>query len=90
MACYDLNDPAIVTQLEKRKKRLWIIVDNSKEHKSGSHHLDQFFCFRPAFGLTRWRTHAKGLYMVGASTWPGAGTGAGSGLMLAKELVGAS
>jgi len=56
---------------------------------SGSHHLDQFFCFRPAFGLSRWRTGIEGLYMVGASTWPGAGTGAGSGFMLAKELAGA-
>lgn len=56
---------------------------------SGSHHLDQFFCFRPAFGLSRWRTGVAGLYMVGASTWPGAGTGAGSGFMLAKDLAGA-
>ena len=54
---------------------------------SGSHHLDQFFCFRPAFGHSRWRTEVAGLYMVGASTWPGAGTGAGSGFMLAKELA---
>ena len=56
---------------------------------SGSHHLDQFFCFRPAFGHSRWRTSVPGLYMVGASTWPGAGTGAGSGFMLAKDLAGA-
>ena len=56
---------------------------------SGSHHLDQFFCFRPAFGHSRWRTGVAGLYMVGASTWPGAGTGAGSGFMLAKDLAGA-
>ncbi|QDL54764.1 phytoene desaturase family protein [Rhodoferax aquaticus] len=56
---------------------------------SGSHHLDQFFCFRPAFGHSRWRTPVKQLYMVGASTWPGAGTGAGSGYMLAKGLAGA-
>lgn len=56
---------------------------------SGSHHLDQFFCFRPAFGHSRWRTPVKQLYMVGASTWPGAGTGAGSGYMLAVDLAGA-
>lgn len=55
---------------------------------SGSHHLDQFFCFRPAFGYSRWRTPVARLYMVGASTWPGAGTGAGSGFMLAQDLVG--
>ena len=39
--------------------------------------------------LPRWRTGVGGLYLVGASTWPGAGTGAGSGYMLAKDLVGA-
>ena len=56
---------------------------------SGSHHLDQFFLFRPAFGHARWRTAVPRLYLVGASTWPGAGTGAGSGFMLAKDLAGA-
>ena len=55
----------------------------------GSHHLDQNFLFRPAFGWSRYRTPVKRLYMIGASTWPGAGTGAGSGFMLAKSLVGA-
>jgi hypothetical protein len=33
VVCYDLNDPAIVSRLEKLKKRLWIIIDNSKDHK---------------------------------------------------------
>ena len=55
---------------------------------SGSHHLDQNFLFRPAFGWSRYRTPVDRLYMVGASTWPGAGTGAGSGFMLAKMLAG--
>jgi phytoene dehydrogenase-like protein len=55
----------------------------------GSHHLDQNFFFRPAFGWSRYRTPVDRLYMVGASTWPGAGTGAGSGFMLAKNLAGA-
>ena len=56
---------------------------------SGSHHLDQNFLFRPAFGWSRYRTPIDRLYMVGASTWPGAGTGAGAGFMLAKMLAGA-
>ncbi len=56
---------------------------------SGSHHLDQYFLFRPARGWSRYRTPVAGLYMVGASTWPGAGTGAGSGFMLGKMLAGA-
>jgi phytoene dehydrogenase-like protein len=55
---------------------------------SGSHHLDQNFVFRPAFGWSRYRTPIGGLYMVGASTWPGAGTGAGSGFRLATALCG--
>lgn len=55
----------------------------------GSHHLDQNFVFRPAFGWSRYRTPVERLYMVGASTWPGAGTGAGAGFMLAKMLAGA-
>ena len=55
----------------------------------GSHHLDQNFLFRPAFGWSRYRMPVDRLYRVGASTWPGAGTGAGSGFMLAKNLAGA-
>jgi phytoene dehydrogenase-like protein len=55
----------------------------------GSHHLDQNFLFRPAFGWSRYHTPIGRLYMVGASTWPGAGTGPGSGFMLAKALAGA-
>jgi phytoene dehydrogenase-like protein len=56
---------------------------------SGSHHLDQNFLFRPVFGWSRYATPVKGLYLVGASTWPGAGVNAGSGFMLAKMLAGA-
>lgn len=54
---------------------------------SGSHHLDQFFLMRPSLGLTRWNTPIEGLFHIGASTWPGAGTGAGSGYMLASRLA---
>jgi phytoene dehydrogenase-like protein len=53
----------------------------------GSHHLNQNFLFRPAPGWSRYRTPLDGLYLVGASTWPGAGVGAGSGFMLAKMLT---
>ncbi|WP_019997421.1 phytoene desaturase family protein [Aureimonas ureilytica] len=55
---------------------------------SGSHQLDQNFLFRPAFGWSKHRGPADGLFMVGASTWPGAGTGAGSGFMVGKRLAG--
>lgn len=54
---------------------------------SGSHHLDQFLMLRPGWGRSRWRTGVDRLYHVGASTWPGGGTGAGSGYMLARELA---
>jgi phytoene dehydrogenase-like protein len=56
------------------------------DNLSGSHHLDQNFLFRPIAGYSRYATPVKSLYMCGASTWPGAGTGAGSGFMLAKML----
>jgi len=55
---------------------------------SGSHHLDQNFVFRPVFGWSRYKTPVDGLYLCGASTWPGAGVGAGSGFMVAKMLAG--
>jgi len=53
----------------------------------GSHHLSQHFFFRPTPGWSRYKTPVQGLYLVGASTWPGAGVGAGSGFMLAKMLA---
>lgn len=54
---------------------------------SGSHHLAQNFLFRPAAGHSRYRTPVRNLYVCGAGTWPGAGTGAGSGYMLARMLA---
>ena len=57
------------------------------DNLAGSHHLSQNFLFRPFPGWARWNTPVKDLYMIGASTWPGAGTGAGSGYMLAKMLA---
>ncbi|MEQ1942080.1 NAD(P)/FAD-dependent oxidoreductase [Mesorhizobium sp. VNQ89] len=55
----------------------------------GSHHISQNFLFRPAPGYARWNTPVANLHLVGAATWPGAGTGAGSGFMLAQQLAGA-
>ena len=57
------------------------------DNLSGSHHLDQNFFLRPVPGWSRYRTPIRNLYLCGASTWPGAGTGAGSGFMLAKMLA---
>jgi phytoene dehydrogenase-like protein len=55
---------------------------------SGSHHLNQYFLFRPVFGWSRYKTPVRNLHVIGAATWPGAGVGAGSGFMLAKMLAG--
>lgn len=54
----------------------------------GSHHLAQNFLFRPAPGAADWRTPVANFHLAGAATWPGAGTGAGSGFMLARQLAG--
>jgi phytoene dehydrogenase-like protein len=54
----------------------------------GSHHLHQHFFNRPARGYADGRTPIKNLYHTGASVWPGGGTGAGSGTLLAKKLAG--
>lgn len=53
----------------------------------GSHHPMQFAALRPFPGWTKYRTPIDRLYMCGASTWPGAGVGAGSGYMLGKDLT---
>lgn len=58
------------------------------DNLSGSHHLDQNFIFRPVAGHSRYKTPVRRLHLCGASTWPGAGIGAGSGFMLARMLAG--
>ncbi|KGF69734.1 dehydrogenase [Hoeflea sp. BAL378] len=55
---------------------------------AGSHHLSQNFLFRPALGHATGNTPVEGLHITGASVWPGAGTGAGAGYMLARKLGG--
>jgi phytoene dehydrogenase-like protein len=95
MALLERYAPGVSAQVLARKVHSPIDLERANpnlvdgDSLSGSHHLDQFFCFRPAFGHSRWRTPVQQLYMVGASTWPGAGTGAGSGYMLARDLAGA-
>jgi phytoene dehydrogenase-like protein len=55
----------------------------------GSHHLAQHFLFRPARGHADGSTPVAGLHLTGAAVWPGAGTGAGPGFLLARKLAGA-
>ncbi|KZL05043.1 Phytoene desaturase (lycopene-forming) [Pseudovibrio axinellae] len=52
----------------------------------GSHALSQNFLFRPAGGYPDGRTPIAGLRLIGAATWPGAGTGAASGYRSALSL----
>lgn len=54
----------------------------------GSHHLHQHFLFRPARGLADGTTAIRNLFLTGAAVWPGAGTGAGAGYLLAQKLAG--
>lgn len=77
-------DMAVLTPFDLERQNPNLVNGDSL---SGSHHLDQNFLFRPFSGWSRWTTPLQNLYMVGASTWPGAGTGAGSGFMLAKKLA---
>ncbi len=54
----------------------------------GSHHMAQHFLFRPARGHADGATPLKNLHLTGAGVWPGGGTGAGPGYLLARKLVG--
>ncbi len=54
---------------------------------SGSCALDQNLIWRPRPGLPGHRTPVAGLYHIGASTHPGPGLGAGSGTLVAHELL---
>jgi len=54
----------------------------------GSHHLSQNFLFRPTRGHADGATPIANLHLTGAAVWPGAGTGAGSGFLLARKLAG--
>ena len=53
----------------------------------GSHHLSQHFLFRPIRGHADGSTPIANLHLTGAAVWPGAGTGAGSGFLLAQKLA---
>jgi phytoene dehydrogenase-like protein len=54
---------------------------------AGSCALDQNLLWRPRPGLPGHRTPFEGLYQIGASTHPGPGLGAGSGTLVAQELL---
>lgn len=54
----------------------------------GSHHLAQHFLFRPTRGHADGSTPLDNLHLTGAAVWPGGGTGAGPGYLLARKLAG--
>lgn len=53
---------------------------------SGAFSLDQSLLWRPRPDLTGHTTPVKDLYLVGASTHPGPGLGAGSGIIVANRM----
>ena len=57
------------------------------DHLAGSMHPAQNYFLRPLPGWSRYQTPIVGLHVCGASTWPGAGVGAGSGYLLGKALT---
>jgi phytoene dehydrogenase-like protein len=54
---------------------------------SGSLALDQNFLWRPFAQQPGHRTPVDRLFHIGASTWPGPGLGAGSGTLVAQQLL---
>lgn len=52
---------------------------------AGSQHLSQFYGQRPFLDGTR--NPINGLYLCGASTWPGGGCNPGSGVFVAQQLL---
>ena len=54
---------------------------------AGSLHLSQFYGNRPIAGYADHEMPIPGLYMCGASTWPGGGASPGSGMLLARKLL---
>jgi phytoene dehydrogenase-like protein len=54
---------------------------------AGSLHLSQFYGNRPFAGYANHEMPIPGLYMCGASTWPGGGASPGSGMLLARKLL---
>lgn len=54
---------------------------------SGACSLDQNLLWRPRPGLPGHKTPIAGLFHIGASTHPGPGLGAGSGTLVARELL---
>jgi phytoene dehydrogenase-like protein len=54
---------------------------------SGSCALDQNLLWRPRPGLPGHRTPVEALWHIGASTHPGPGLGAGSGTLVAQQLL---
>lgn len=55
---------------------------------AGSLHLPQFYGNRPFPGHANNRLPVAGLFLCGASTWPGGGAAPGSGVLVAREILG--
>jgi phytoene dehydrogenase-like protein len=57
------------------------------DNVAGSHQLRQNFLFRPLPGYSSYRTPVEGLFMTGASTWPGGGVTGLPGHLAARAVL---
>jgi phytoene dehydrogenase-like protein len=76
---------AVITPAELERRNPNLVGGDSL---GGSMHLRQNFVFRPFPGVRDYESGVPGLYMTGASTWPGAGVNALSGYNVAAKLLG--
>jgi phytoene dehydrogenase-like protein len=82
-------EPSILARTCLSPADLWDANPNlvNGDPYSGSLALDQNFLWRPFPKRPGHRTPVDRLWQIGASTWPGPGLGAGSGTIVARELL---
>jgi len=77
-------DRAVLSPAELERRNPNLVGGDSL---AGSMHLRQNFVFRPFPAARDYESGVRGLLMVGASTWPGAGVNALSGYNVAQKLL---
>jgi len=77
-------DRAVLSPAELERRNPNLVGGDSL---AGSMHLRQNFLFRPFPAVRDYESGVRGLLMVGASSWPGAGVNALSGYNVAQKLL---